>query len=275
MTNTLSFSALLLALTLPLTAAELHVGAGHPYATPSAAARVAKDGDTIRIHAGTYRGDVCVWRTNRLKLIGDGADKTILDSEGKVCQGKGIWILQGKETEVSGITFTGAKCPDKNGAGIRLEGNGLTVKACTFRENENGILCGALPECEVTIEGSTFERNGAGDGYSHNLYIGMIKRLTFTRNSTHHANIGHALKSRALENIIRHNRFDDGTDGKSSYLLDLPNGGKAVVTDNYFRQSPLASNAKIYSFGEEKPLHPVQDLKMDRNTLIDLRKQRK
>ncbi|MBQ7191106.1 MAG: right-handed parallel beta-helix repeat-containing protein [Kiritimatiellae bacterium] len=266
------FSTILLSGTLPLVAAEYHVGTGHPYATPSAVARVVQDGDTVRIHAGTYRGDVCVWRANRLTLIGDGADQVILDSEGKVCQGKGIWVIQGKETAVSGITFTGAKCPDKNGAGIRLEGNGLTVRNCTFRGNENGILCGSLPDCEVTIEGCTFARNGAGDGYSHNLYIGKIKRLTFRKNSSHHANLGHALKSRALENIIQNNRFDDGTDGRSSYLLDLPNGGKAVVTDNYFRQSPLATNAKIFSYGEEKPLHPSQDLTMERNTLIDLRK---
>ncbi len=272
MRTTAFITVLLAGCAAPLFATERHVGAGHPYATPSAAARAAQDGDTIRIHAGTYRGDVCVWRANRLKLTGDGAGQVVLDSEGKVCQGKAIWIVQGNDTEISGITFTGAKCPDKNGAGIRLEGNGLTVRSCTFRGNENGILCGALPECTVTIEKCTFERNGAGDGYSHNLYIGAIKRLVFTNNSTHHANVGHALKSRALENIIRNNRFDDGTDGKSSYLLDLPNGGKAVVTGNFFRQSPLASNAKIISFGEERPLHPVQDLKQENNTIIDLRK---
>jgi len=35
--------------------------------------------------------------------------------------------------------------PDKNGAGIRQEGAGLTVRNCFFHDNEDGILTGADP----------------------------------------------------------------------------------------------------------------------------------
>jgi len=44
----------------------IKVGAGFPILKPSSAASIAVDGDTIEILAGTYRGDVAVWRQNNL-----------------------------------------------------------------------------------------------------------------------------------------------------------------------------------------------------------------
>ena len=43
------------------------------------------------------------------------------------------------------------------------------------------------------IEGSEFSENGAGDGYSHNLYVGAILKLRVTGSYFHHARIGHRL----------------------------------------------------------------------------------
>ena len=41
--------------------AVLHVGPTEPYKLPSQAAAAARDGDAIKIDAGTYAGDVARW----------------------------------------------------------------------------------------------------------------------------------------------------------------------------------------------------------------------
>lgn len=263
--------AILAAALHPLAAAELRVGPGQKYPKPSDAAAAARDGDTVTIAPGVYAGDVCHWRANNLTLRGAGAGKTLIEAAGKICEGKAIWIIGGDGTVVEGVAFAGAACPDKNGAGIRLEGRNLTVRGCLFRDNENGILTGPSPDGDLLVEDCEFTGNGAGDGYSHNLYIGAIRRLVFRGNFSHHARNGHQLKSRARENLIFGNRFADGADGKSSYLVDLPNGGRARLVGNLLEQGPQAANGTLFSFGRETPLHPVTKLEMRDNVFVNRR----
>ena len=218
---------------------------------PSAAARLAKDGDTVVIAAGEYKGDVCAWRANNLTIKGAGIDKTVLDADGKICMGKGLWVICGTNTVIEGVTFKNAKCPDHNGAGVRLDMNGdLTVRGCSFVENENGILTGPGNQV-VTVEKCRFFKNGAGDGYSHNLYIGGVQRLVFRDSISDHAVKGHDLKSRARETIIENSVFDDGEDGQASYIVNCPNGGKVRMTKCKLVQSKAASNGVMVAIGEE------------------------
>ena len=144
---------------------------------PSEAAIVAKDGDNIQIDAGIYRRDVAVWRQNNLFIYGDGGFAH-MKVDGVSAEDKAIWVIKGNNTKIANIEFSGAKVRDKNGAGIRQEGINLTVLGCYFHDNENGILAGKNPNSEIAIERSEFAYNGAGDGLSHNIYIGRIRRFT-------------------------------------------------------------------------------------------------
>lgn len=230
----------------------LRVGPGERFTRPSEAAAVARDGDTVLIAAGRYDGDVCAWRANDLTIRGAGAERTILDACGKACMGKGIWVICGTNATIEGVSFRGAACRDRNGAGIRLDADGdLTVRRCIFEKNENGILTGAHGRATVTIEQCRFTGNGAGDGYSHNLYIGAIRRLVFRHSASDHAVRGHNLKSRAYETEILDSVFDDGEDGISSYLVDCPNGGRVTMKNCRLVQSPDATNGTMVSLGEE------------------------
>lgn len=85
----------------------------------------------------------------------------------------------------------------------------------------------------IYIYQSEFAYNGYGDGYSHNLYIGHIREFGFYYNYSHHANVGHNLKSRAEINYIYVNRIMDEQEGNSSFLIDLPNGGYAMIMRNF------------------------------------------
>ena len=230
----------------------LAVGPAHELKTPGAAARVVKDGDVVEIQAGTYAGDVAVWQANDLWIRATGG-KVILDSGGATAENMGIWIIRGDRTIVEGIRFQGARSTNKNGSGIRLLAHNLWVRHSEFHDNEDGLMSFNQPGGEVIVEHSIFSENGAGDGYSHNIYIGRTDRLIFRFNYSTGARIGHQLKSRAAENYILYNRLSDESSGNSSYTIDLPDGGFALVMGNEIQQGPLTVNNHMISLGAEKP----------------------
>lgn len=226
-----------------------HVGPTRTLTTPSAAAALARDGDTVLIDAGTYAGDVATWTQDDLTLRGVGG-RAHLRADGRDAQGKATWVIAGDRTRVDRIELSGASVPDRNGAGIRLEGTDLTVTRSWFHDNENGILTGADPDSDVVIRRSRFFRNGFGDGYSHNLYVGAVRSLTVSGSWLSDADTGHELKSRAARNTIVANRISDG-DATASYSIDLPEGGLSLVAGNVVVQGPSSENPALVSYGAE------------------------
>lgn len=261
-----------LALFQPAYARTIQVGPGHLYVLPSEAARIVHDGDIVEIAAGDYTADATLWRANNLTIRGVGG-MAHMKSQGKTIKGKAIWVIKGNDTTVENIGFHDARVSSRNGAGIRLEGRNLTVRHSLFRNNENGILTGKNPESEVLIEHTEFDQNGHGDGQSHNLYIGAIRKFTLRDSISRRARVGHQVKSRAAENIITNNKLADEVTGSSSYLIDLPSGGMAHIADNTLQQGALTENSTMVSFGaEKKPLHVQNALRVENNTFINDRK---
>jgi hypothetical protein len=265
-------AALLAASAAVVAAAErpavLRVGPERALAAPSAAARVARDGDVVEIDAGLYEGDVAVWPQSRLTLRGVGG-RAHLRAAGAHAEGKAIWVLKGARTTVENIEFSGAAVPHRNGAGIRLEGAGLTVRNCYFHGNENGILAGNNPQSDVLVERSEFARNGHGDGYSHNIYVGAARSFILRASYVHRAVVGHNVKSRARRNHIAWNLVIDGDDGRASYAIDLPDGGLSFVVGNAIQQGPAAENDALVAYGAEGLKHPVNELYLVNNTLVN------
>lgn len=238
----------------------------------SVAAKVAKDGDTVEVDAGDYPRDVAVWTQNDLTLRAAGGRVRLL-AEGAAAEEKAIWVVRGGTMRVEGFDFEGARVKDRNGAGIRLEKGLLTVVSCRFMNNENGILTGGDADSTLEVINSEFGNNGAGDGQSHNLYVGAIARLSVTGSYFHHARIGHLLKSRAAVNDIRYNRLTDEIGGKASYELEFPNGGVAYVVGNIVQQSSTTDNPHLISYGVENYRWPKNEIHLINNTLVDLRPQ--
>ncbi|WP_341676599.1 right-handed parallel beta-helix repeat-containing protein [Niveibacterium sp. SC-1] len=265
----LSPLALALALSQPALAEVLKVDPqGGPFLSISDAAARARDGDTVEIAAGEYRGDVAVWTQKNLTLRAVGGPVRI-KAAGTSAEGKGIWVVRGGAVRVEGIEFTGTRVRDRNGAGIRLDRGQLTVVHCRFIDNENGILTSGDAQSELTIESSEFANNGAGDGKSHNLYVGAIKRLAVSSSYFHHARVGHLIKSRAKENLIAYNRITDEIGGRASYELEFPNGGRALVVGNLIEQSSTTENSVMISFGAEGYAGRTSQLLLSHNTLVD------
>ena len=246
------------------------VGPGHPYATPCQAIAAAQPGDTIQIDAagnGTYDGDVCGWSTNNLTITGING-RARVDAAGRSSGGKAIWVIAGTNTTIRNVELSGATVPDRNGAGIRQEGAGLTVVGSYFHDNEDGILAGANNVSDIVIDSSEFARNGQGDGYSHNMYIGAVRSFTLRYSWSHDAVVGHLVKSRAATNTIIYNRIT-GQAGSSSYEIDLPNAGLSYIIGNVVQQGAGTQNPSLIAYGEEGVTNPSSQLYVVNNTLVN------
>jgi hypothetical protein len=165
-------------------------------------------------------------------------------------------VIQGTNVTVDSIEFHGATVPDQNGAGIRAEGNGLTVINAGFFGNENGIL--GPNAGELTIRRSEFARNGVDDpaktegyGRTHNIYVLGADRVRVTDSFFREARIGHNFKSRAAETRIENSYFMDGPSGRASYQIEAPNGGVVYLRGNLIHKGPNADNAIAVSYGAE------------------------
>ncbi len=253
-----------------ISAATLTVGSGKQFTRPCAAIAAAAPGDLIEIDAGTYSGDVCGWSKNGLTLRGVGG-RARIDAAGQQALDKGIWVIDGTDTVVENIEFTGAAVPAHNGAGIRLgPGGNLTVRNCYFHHNENGILTSNYGGT-ILIEFSEFAYNGYGDAQSHNLYVGLVNSFTMRYSYSHHSIQGQLVKSRAAVNYVLYNQLSDEPGGSGSYELSFPNGGLSYVIGNLIQQSPESPNYKLLEYMSEGPQanNPNLQLYVVNNTFVN------
>ncbi|WP_131801034.1 right-handed parallel beta-helix repeat-containing protein [Methylobacillus sp. MM3] len=253
-------------------AATLQVGVGKKYLSPSIAAKYTRDGDIVEIDAGVYPKDVALWKHNNLTLRGVGG-MAHMQADGASVAGKGIWLIKGNNITIENIEFSGARVRDRNGSGVRAEGTGLTIRNCYFHDNQNGILTGSNKNSDIVVENSEFANNGAGDGKTHNMYIGAVRSFTLKYSYSHHSRIGHTVKTRAQTNYILYNRITDEYDGNSSYNIDISNGGIAYVIGNLVQQGQISENSGIISYGAEGLKYDANEFYLVNNTVVNDRPQ--
>jgi len=229
----------------------LRVGPTQTLKTPSQAAARAEDGDVILIEAEDYVGDSAVWRRNGLLIRGVNGRPRLV-GRGRLAEDKAIWVVRGQDITIENIEFSGARVPSLNGAGIRAQGRGLTVRASAFLDNQMGILTNNGADNWLVVEFSEFGFNGMESGrFHHGLYAGRIGKLTVRFSYFHHGRRGHLLKSRAKVNDVRYSRFIDGTDGQASLELDFSIGGDVTVVGNVIDQAATSPNVHVISYAAE------------------------
>jgi len=258
---------LLVQFAVPAAAKTLLVGTSETFKLPSEAAAVAKPGDIVRIDPGTYF-DCAVWTANNLRIEAAGTHVVLTD---KVCEGKAIFVVRADNVTISGMTFARARAADGNGAGIRAEGTDLTVLDSTFVDNQEGILAGDNPRSTIIVRNSQFERNGTCvSACAHGIYANHIALLDVSHSRFFETRAGHHIKSRALRTQITDSRIEDGPNGTSSYLVDIPNGGSLVLVNNTMEKGPLNQNhSAAVVIGEEGVGQPTVELTIARNTFTD------
>ena len=224
----------------PDAAAEvLLVGPQRNLQAPSDAAAVANDGDVVRIDPGDYV-DCAIWRASDLVLEAPDGAAHVRD---RACGGKAIWVIAGDDVTVDNITFSGARVPDQNGAGIRAEGRNLTIRNSRFFDNENGILAAPVEGSTILIERSLFERNGkCAANCAHGLYVNRIDHLKIVDSTFREQRAGHHIKSGARTTEVIGSTIEDGQDGTASYLIDIVAGDEVVIADNVMAKGPRSEN---------------------------------
>lgn len=248
-------------------ASVIDVGPAQRLKLPSQAAAIARQGDTIRIAPGEYI-DCAVWRASGLTIEATGAGAIIT---GKSCAGKGIFIIDGNNVTVRNLTFAHAAVPDRNGAGIRVEGHNLTIENSHFIENENGVLAAIIAGGTIRILDSEFRGNGKCDPQcAHGIYVNQIELLYIEHSRFLNQHQGHHIKSRALRTVLIGNDIADGPTGNSSYLVDISNGGDLLMQDNTMEKGPHSENDDTaVAIGAEGAKNPTNELVIRGNTFTN------
>ena len=268
----------------------LTVGPSQQYPT-IAAAVAAANGDTnpaneyvISVAPGTYTNDTAqINRPMTIQAAVPGS-AVILNQTVPLPNEKGI-LLTFANLTVDGLTLQNAAIDASlgaNGAGIRAEAGSqtytLTVRNTTFINNQMGILTDVSFPLDTILIGNIFINNGNGDVNSlgHSVYISTNNSLTAIGNEICGTILGHDIKSRATMNVIENNTLYDGaadpnqpscTAGSTSFALDLPNGGVALVMGNTMIQGTSTQNEIMFAYGEEGLIYQNNSLTFMNNTM--------
>jgi hypothetical protein len=246
----------------PAAARTLDVGLGATYASPSDAAAVAADGDTVLIAPGIYF-DCAIWRANGLMIAGAGPDVQITD---KPCAGKAAFVVHGDGVTIRGLSFMRIRVPDGNGAGIRSEGRDLTVEDSRFINNQVGILAGGQSGGSLRISGSSFTATGTGpqDRPMNAVMAGPLDLLRVSHSMFEAARSGGHIASAALHTELIGNQLSDEGGRMTGPLVSIA-GGSILLDGN---SVDLASDAAdrpgaVLVFGD------AAAVRVSGNTLIE------
>jgi len=183
---------------------------------------------------------------------------------GQACEGKAALVLSGTEASVSGLIFSNIAVADGNGAGIRQEAGTLTVANSWFRDSQQGILTGHDDQMRLVVDRSTFTRLGTCEnsgGCAHSIYTGDIGHLRVTRSRFEQGTGGHYVKARAAMVEIAASSFDDSNGRETNYMIDLPQGARGQITNNWFVQGEDKENYSAFiAVGAEEQTHSSDGL---------------
>ncbi len=229
----------------------------------------ARDGDTIELLPGEYKGQHLVIENRRLSFRGVGK-RPVIQGAGRTGDWRALWTVRGGDITIENIEFRGARASDTDGSGVRQEGGRLKFIGCAFYDNEHGIVALNDPAAEIEIQRSLFGLAPKVEGGLHHLLsIGRIGKLTVTGSRFQQGFEGHMIKSRARESLIAYNFIHDGQRGGASYEIDLPAGGLATVVGNVIGQGADSQNRVMVAYGSEGSTWDINKLHLAHNTFIN------
>jgi hypothetical protein len=243
----------------------LTVGPGRRFLTLASAIAAARDGDVIEIQSGTYTDDFAVIGVRlTIRAVGGMAHLRAVASPPN---GKAI-LVAAADLSIEGLVFTGCAVPSQNGAGIRYEAGQLVLRRCSFHSNQMNLLAAPHAAGSITIERCEFGPTVANATLAHSLYVNQLGQLTVRDSLFHGAATGHQIKSRAFATTITGTRVFE-VSGHGAYSIDLPNGGRVMLTGNVIEQGPTTQNPALLHFGGEGTPHVESSLRVTENLVIN------
>lgn len=222
-----------------------------------------KPGGIVRLEPGTYK-EGGILKKNHDGVLITGSPGVVFD--GVTVGGKAAFVIQSDDITIEGIECKNMKVGSGNGACVRHESGNLTLRNVNFSHNENGILTWNKTN-KILIEDSIFEGNGKS-GQSHGMYIGNSKQLIVRRSRVLSSkDEGHGIKSRAEHTLIE-NSVIASLEGNDSYLIDIPNGGNAVIRNSLLVEGVNTANWFILAYGMEKQGYALNAIRLEKNVII-------
>ena len=220
-------------------------------------------GGIIRIEPGIYKEGATL-KAGRDGVLISGAPGVVFD--GAVVGGKGTFVIQSNNVTIDTIECRNVSVRHRNGACVRFESGDLTLKNVNFSNNENGILTHGEVN-KLLVEDSVFENNGKA-GRAHGLYITGANQVIVRRSRIIGSkDQGHGLKARTKYLLVE-NSVVASLEGNDSYLIDIPNGGTAVIRNNLLVEGANTANWFIMSFGVEGARFDKNSLKLEKNIIV-------
>jgi hypothetical protein len=220
-------------LAAPARSAQLTVGPGQTLRTPAEAAAAAQDGDTVSISPGSYF-DCAIWTADNLTIEGSGPGVVLTD---KPCEGKASFVIRGSGITIRNLTFTRIRVPDRNGAGIRVEGGSVTIEHSRFVDDQIGVLVSDTPPDRpagtIVVRDCAFSGNGLPDRSdgTADLLVGRVALLRVEGSRFGEGRGGAEITSAALRTELVGDRIDGGDAMPPAYLVGALAGGSLVMED--------------------------------------------
>src|SRR5258706_7229885 len=146
-----------------LSARTLKVSATGPYHSPSEAAAIAQNGDSITIsNNGSPYQDAATWTQSNITIVGFGGIVTVRDVA--TPNGKAAWVVTGSNVTIVNIEFHFEEAIGSAGAGVYFQGTNLTLRDCYIHECLDGLFTTDNPASHIRIENCEFFYNGTEAG---------------------------------------------------------------------------------------------------------------
>jgi parallel beta-helix repeat protein len=220
-------------LSCPVNAAELHVGAGHPYATIQAAINAAGTGDTITVHDGTYKENLIVNKSDLIIRSDNGSAVTIISSN--ETDKHVVNITDQTNVTLDRFTIRDARGVSQDVAGIymhnaskcNISNNFVTnISAPTPTKDAYGIWVNKSENNTFSSSTSVSDIRG---GYAYGIYLYGSENNTFS-SSTSVTNVtANRYACGILLGNSANNKFNSNT--TISYIKALIAAGGIVLED--------------------------------------------
>lgn len=231
-------------------------GAAAPAGTLAALIAATPASGTLVLPAGVIVGTSAVSGA----VAGAGMGQTTIDATGlPPYQNKAVLVPAASGVTIRDLTIKGAVIPaslGNNAAGVREGGVGqpFTLVNVEITGCQNGVLTFAD---DVTLTGGKTHDNGAGDGYTHEMYFGGSPTNVVTLTdwtSTCGPKSTHALKSRAGTTIVNGGAYTgspDTTGNVGGSVIDIPDAGAVTITGATIAVAVGAANTLLLGYGME------------------------
>ncbi len=204
----------------------LDVGRNGPLHSLAEAVAAAADGDTIRLGPGTYF-ECAVLSQTHLVIAGAGPDTVLTDH---VCEDKALLVVRGDGLTVRDLVLARARTPEENGAGIRLEGQGLTLERVGFDNDQVGVLAAMGGAGRILVTDCAFTGGGVGgDRAKSALMVGPVALLRVS-GSRFSGGRGGQVASDAVRTELEGNRIESASEPGTAFPVRA--GGALAMRDN-------------------------------------------